>query len=69
MNTRHPNDSEPPDYLDGARVIKWAWSGREPFGYMAHIDGISREAIHGLAICHTKIQKVFIDSVATKGGN
>jgi hypothetical protein len=45
-----PN-TEPPDYLDGARVIKWAWSGQQPFGFVANEDGTEREEIYGLAIC------------------
>ena len=36
---------EPPDFIDGARVIKWAWSGQHPFGYVSH------EEVYGLAIC------------------
>lgn len=41
---------EPPDTLDGAKVIKWAWSGQDPFGYVKGDDG-TRTGIHGLAIC------------------
>ena len=37
--------NEPPDELDGAKVIKWAWSGDKPFGFVGEIE------IHGLAIC------------------
>ncbi len=40
----------PPDELDKAKVIKWAWSGKEPFGYIDAGDG-SKIEIHGLAIC------------------
>jgi hypothetical protein len=52
MNTElnSPN-VEPPDFLDGARVIKWAWSGLRPFGYVANEDGTGKEEIYGLAIC------------------
>jgi hypothetical protein len=42
---------EPPEYLDGARVIMWAWSGKKPFGYLPYIDGSSSIEIYGLAIC------------------
>lgn len=42
---------KPPDFLDGAKVIQWAWSGQEPFGYVANEDGTEREEIYGLAIC------------------
>jgi hypothetical protein len=45
---------EPPDQLDGAKVIKWAWSGIEPFGHLPVVnsdtDNDSIE-IFGLAIC------------------
>ncbi len=37
--------------LDGARVIMWAWSGQEPFGYVVNEDNTERETIYGLAIC------------------
>ena len=36
----------PPKYIDEAKVIKWAWSGEKPFGF------VGEEAIYGLAICH-----------------
>ena len=36
----------PPEYIDEAKVIKWAWSGEKPFGF------VGKEAIYGLAICH-----------------
>jgi hypothetical protein len=42
VNSRN---SEPPNYLDGAKVIKWAWSGQQPFGFMGD------EEVYGLAIC------------------
>jgi hypothetical protein len=48
---------EPPDDLDGAKVIKWAWSGVEPFGHLPIVgsdtDNESRDSIEifGLAIC------------------
>lgn len=37
--------NEPADELDGAKVIKWAWSGDKPFGFVGEIE------IYGLAIC------------------
>jgi hypothetical protein len=40
----------PPDDLDGAKVIQWAWSGTEPFGYLP-VDNDSRIEIYGLAVC------------------
>jgi hypothetical protein len=42
---------EAPDYLDGAKVIKWAWSGSNPFGFVDSEDDKEREEIYGLAIC------------------
>jgi hypothetical protein len=42
----------PPDYLDGARVLKWAWSGENPFGYMQYTDDkLPPIEVFGLAIC------------------
>jgi len=48
---------EPPDELDGARVIRWAWSGVEPFGHLPIVgsdtDNVSSASVEifGLAIC------------------
>ena len=43
---------EPPDDLDGAKVIKWAWSGNKPFGLISIVDSDSESIeIYGLAIC------------------
>ena len=48
---------EPPEDLEGAKVIKWAWSGHEPFGQLPLIgsdtDSESSDSIEifGLAIC------------------
>ena len=36
---------KPPQYLDGAEVLWWAWSGSEPYGL--HGD----EPVHGFAVC------------------
>lgn len=44
--------SEPPDYLDGAKVVLWAWSGQQPFGFVSNEDGTERQEIYGLAICN-----------------
>ena len=42
----------PHDKLDGAKVIKWAWSGDKPFGLIQINDnGSDSIAIYGLAIC------------------
>jgi hypothetical protein len=42
---------EPPVCIDGAKVIKWAWSGLQPFGIVSNEDGSEKEEIYGLAIC------------------
>lgn len=42
---------KPPEYLDGAKVIKWAWSGVQPFGTVSSEDGAENEEIYGLGIC------------------
>lgn len=41
----------PPANIDGAKVIRWAWSGPEPFGYVGSIDNPERAEVYGLAIC------------------
>ena len=41
---------KPPEYIDGARVLEWAWS-EVPFGELRHNDGSPAAAIHGLAVC------------------
>ena len=42
---------KPPEFLDGARVLEWAWSGDQPFGYMNDDTGLPVCAVHGQAIC------------------
>jgi hypothetical protein len=42
---------KPPDTIDGARVLEWAWSGEEPFGHVRDADGTVNIEIYGLAIC------------------
>jgi hypothetical protein len=44
-------NSAPPNFIDGARVIKWAWSGEKPFGFVGEKNNKEREIIYGLAIC------------------
>lgn len=41
----------PPETLDGATVLFWAWSSPSPFFVMRCSDGPGEIAIHGLAIC------------------
>lgn len=40
----------PPDHIDGARVLAWAWSD-QPFGHVTDDAGAAAIAIHGLALC------------------
>ena len=42
---------EPPDLIDGARVLKWAWSGSQPFGFVGDETSQNRVEVYGLAIC------------------
>jgi hypothetical protein len=42
---------KPPAYIDNAKVIKWAWSGSQPFGILSSEDGSVKEEVYGLAIC------------------
>jgi hypothetical protein len=42
---------KPPAYIDGAKVIKWAWSGTKPFGNVPVTDSPERQEVYGLAIC------------------
>jgi len=46
--------TEPPNELDGAKVIMWAWSGQKPFGLIPMVNsnsGPDSIEIFGLAIC------------------
>jgi hypothetical protein len=44
--------NEPPEELDGARIIKWAWAGEKPFGFLQYQDDLYEPLeIYGLAIC------------------
>jgi len=44
---------EPPDELDGAKVITWAWSGDKAFGVIPGVNTDANDSIEvfGLAIC------------------
>lgn len=48
---------KPPAFIDGAKVIKWAWSESQPFGVVSNDDGSEREVIYRLAICHYECSK------------
>ena len=47
--------SKPPNEIDGAKVLQWAWSGSLPFGTLKYKggekDGETAFEIYGLAIC------------------
>jgi hypothetical protein len=45
---------EPPDELDGAEVILWAYNPQKPFFVMKFTDGSDYMPIHGLALCRYK---------------
>jgi hypothetical protein len=45
---------EPPDELDGAEVLLWAYSPDKPFFMMKYTDGGEYRPIHGFAICRYK---------------
>ena len=42
---------KPPNQLDGATVVLWAWSSDRPFFEMPYSDGSGGIPIHGLAVC------------------
>ncbi|MCW3074868.1 MAG: hypothetical protein JWP69_1937 [Flaviaesturariibacter sp.] len=47
----------PPNNIDGAKVLKWAWSGSKPFGVVANGDSLEKQEIYGLAICQYEGEK------------
>lgn len=52
MKTDHNRQIiEPPNLLDGADVLFWAYEPLQPFFLMTYSDGKPYKAIHGLAIC------------------
>ena len=42
---------QPPDRIDGAKVLFWSWSHPEPFFIMRSTDDSVAVNIHGLAVC------------------
>ena len=42
---------KPPQEIDGAIVLEWAWSGEKPFGAVRYSSGEVASEIYGLAIC------------------
>jgi hypothetical protein len=58
------NNNKPPKEIDGAKVLFWAWSGKEPFGTIKYVggnmDGKIAAEIYGLAICqYEKSSKIY----------
>lgn len=43
--------SNPPEKIDNAKVLEWAYSGEKPFGFLCYADGTVHSEIYGLAIC------------------
>ena len=41
----------PPDFIDGAKVIKWIYSEIEPLTVIYSVDKTQKEEIYGIAIC------------------
>lgn len=50
--------NKPPETIDNAEVLYWAWSGDIPFGVINHTDGTIAAEIFGLAICKYKDSKI-----------
>jgi len=50
---------EPPDELDGAEVILWAYHPQKPFFIMEYSDGRPYKPIHGFAICRYEGEKKY----------
>ena len=48
----------PPDMLDGARVLWWAWSGDLPFGELVGASGDVRQ-VFGFAVCRYDSGEVY----------
>ena len=48
---------EAPEYIDGAKVLKWTWSGQNPFGYVGNEEKTEQEQVFGLAICQYEKNK------------
>jgi hypothetical protein len=52
--------STPPNQIDGADVLCWAWSGAKPFGFVPVTGTTDAIPIYGLAVCrYPGSQKVY----------
>lgn len=60
------SQEDPPDTLDSAEVLFWAWSGKEPFWVMNDSDGSFCSEIYGLAICKYKEEDKFYRFVCSR---
>lgn len=50
----------PPNEIDGAKVLEWAWSGDKPFGFTPSTTPDQKIEIFGLAICqYTNSEKIY----------
>ena len=49
----------PPTELDGAKVLKWAWSGDLPLGFVPIQDSEHKISIYGIAVCAYENSEVF----------
>ncbi len=50
---------KPPEKIDSAKVLLWAWSSKVPFFVMPCSDGSGGINIHGLAICQYDMGEVY----------
>ena len=50
--------SIPPNEIDGAEVLEWAWSGEKPFGILHCPSEEIASEIYGLAICRYRSSNV-----------
>lgn len=57
MSNQNQPENIAPDYIDGAKVLKWAWSGQKPFWVMYSSDNTEFEEIYGIAICQYEKSK------------
>jgi hypothetical protein len=51
LNRNHPDSVEPPETLDGAEVLYWAWSAAPPFFGMPETGTANVFDVCGLAVC------------------
>lgn len=54
-----PTLKPPPDQLDGAGVLLWAYSPDQPFFIMNDSHGAPHQAIHGFVVCRYEAENIF----------